>query len=174
MAAPHLPRAMAAAFDGRGVGGARGRRGRGGGGRRPRRGRSGGGAASLLLTVALIVPEVDAAHLGAGVFATTEELELARDEWHTNAAQAEAKHGRPSGWDVSRIADLSELFQGTAGSPGKFYRVNAMNIEQWDTSRVTSLANTFHTAENFNANLVWEYAAPQPSRRPAAALRGRV
>jgi hypothetical protein len=181
MAAPHLPRAMAAAFGGRGVGGARGRRGCGGGGRRPRRGRSGGAAASLLLTVALIVPEVDAAHLGAGVFATTEELELARDEWHTNAAQAEAKHGRPSGWDVSRIADLSELFQGTAascsGTPSGgvgCYRVNEMNIEQWDTSRVTSLTNTFHTAEDFNANLVWEYAAPQPSRRPAAALRGRV
>ena len=179
MAALHLPRAMAAAFDGRGVGGARGRRGCGGGGRRPRRGRSGGAAASLLLTVALIVPEVDAAHLGPGVFATTEELELARDEWHTNEAQAEAKHGRPSGWDVSRIADLSELFQGTAescsGTPSVCsYRVNAMNIEQWDTSRVTSLASTFHTAEDFNANLVWEYAAPQPSRRPAAALRGRV
>ena len=175
MAAPHLPRAMAAAFDGRGVGGARGRRGCGGGGWRLRRGRSGGAAASLLLTVALIVPEVDAAHLGAGgSFHTIEELELARDEWHSDEVQAEVKYGRPSGWDVSRIADLSELFQGTAGSPGKFYRVNAMNIEQWDTSRVTSLANTFHTAEDFNANLVWEYAAPQPSRRPAAALRGRV
>ena len=182
MAAPHLPRAMAAAFGGRGVGGARGRRGCGGGGRRLRRGRSGGAAASLLLTVALIVPEVDAAHLGAGgSFHTIEELELARDEWHSDEVQAEVKYGRPSGWDVSRIADLSELFQGTAascsGTPSGgvgCYRVNEMNIEQWDTSRVTSLTNTFHTAEDFNANLVWEYAAPQPSRRPAAALRGRV
>ena len=98
--------------------------------------------------MALIVPEVDAAHLGAGgSFHAIEELELARDEWHSDAVQAEVKYGRPSGWDVSRIADLSELFQGTAqscsGTPSvcsaKFYRVNAMNIEQWDTSRVTRI-----------------------------------
>ena len=185
MAAPHLPRAMAAAFDGRGVGGARGRRGCGGGGRRPRRGRSGGGAASLLLTVVLIVPEVDAEK---GVFTTKAELKLAVDEWHTSHASgghAEATHGRPSGWDVSRITDLSDLFnteESCSRTSHCFYMVNLMNIEQWDTSRVTRLTGTFHTAEAevfntpymFNANLVWEYAAPQPSRRPAAALRGRV
>ena len=89
MAALHLPRAMAAAFGGRGVGGARGRCGRGGGGRRPRRGRSGGAAASLLLTVALIVPEVDAAHLGGCAWRGVRTSEVALN------VEAEASQEKP-------------------------------------------------------------------------------
>ena len=107
-------------------------------------------------------------------------LQTAVTAWCSNPASATGTYGHISTWDTSAVTDMSYLFSrydedgNDGGAYCSSYDTFNDDISGWDTSRVTSLANTFHTAENFNANLVWEYAAPQPSRRPAAALRGRV
>ena len=47
----------------------------------------------------------------AGVFADKAPLKTAVAEWAADASAAEATHGAISGWDVSRVDDLSNVFE---------------------------------------------------------------
>jgi hypothetical protein len=77
----------------------------------------------------------------------SKELQAAVNQWHANPAAAEAEHGHISGWDTSRVTDVTYLFS------SKFSFNQPLN---WDTSRVTNMGATSNRASNFNKPLVWD------------------
>ena len=101
-------------------------------------------ASSRRLALAVFVVVLAPAE-ASGVFADRAGLKAAVDD----LATAEATHGPIAGWDVSRVDDLSGLFQ-TKG------RCNS-DVSKWDTSKVTSMQSTFQNAEAFKPErLVWD------------------
>ena len=100
-------------------------------------------AASRRLALAVFVAALAPAE-ASGVFYNRAELKAAVDDLTT----AEATHGPIAGWDVSRVDDMSEVFQ----------HKNAFNddIGAWDTSQVTNMLQTFWSAEAFNSELAWD------------------
>ena len=108
--------------------------------------------------LAVVVPAA-ASELPAGAFGGRAELQAAVDAWVADPAAAEATHGSISGWDTSRVDDLSELFR----------EKSAFNeaIGGWDTSKVTMMEYTFYEAKAFNSELAWDtscllYTSPSP------------
>ena len=99
--------------------------------------------ASRRLALAVFVVVLAPAE-ASGVFADRAGLKAAVDD----LATAEATHGPIAGWDVSRVDDLSGLFQ-TKG------RCNS-DVSKWDTSKVTSMQRTFESAASFNQRLDWD------------------
>ena len=106
-----------------------------------------------------------------GVFEDKEALSAAVSDWIANAATAEGTHGAISGWDTSRVDDMSQLFQGKSGFNAQlnwdtsevtnmgftFKEAKAFNQElAWDTSKVTSMYGTFYEAEAFDQALAWD------------------
>ena len=94
-----------------------------------------------------------------GVFDTRTELKAAVDEWIADATAAEATHGHISGWDVSRVDDLSELFAGTCDSPStcgchmwQCLTPSLFNddISAWDTAKATITTKMFARATSFD------------------------
>ena len=85
--------------------------------------------------------------LAAGVFTaqpaagTHAELK-AVDKWVADRTEAELQYGHISGWDVSRVGDLTNLFGGQ-------FAFND-DIGGWDTSSVSSLEGTFWFATSFD------------------------
>ena len=88
-----------------------------------------------------------AAPCDAGVFTDKAPLKTAVDEWAADASAAEATHGAISGWDVSRVDDLSNVFQGKMTFNAQL---------NWDTSKVTNMYATFNQAKAFNHPLAWD------------------
>ena len=110
-----------------------------------RRSASGGGCASALRVAVFVV--VLAPAEASGDFTTKEELQTAVDAWIADEKTAAETHGSISGWDTSRVEDLSELFKDAP----------AFNSElAWDTSKVTNLKETFYNAKAFNQALDWD------------------
>ena len=112
-----------------------------------------------------------------GVFEDKATLSAAVSDWIANEATAEATHGASSGWDTSRVDDLSYVFTGTASydlcpfnddigawdtaavtSLVGTFRYSEFNgaIGGWDTSKVTNMAQTFAQAFYFNSELAWD------------------
>ena len=92
------------------------------------------------------------------VFADLTELETAVDEWTSDAASAEAAHGHINSWDVSGVEDLSALFS--------YKRSFNDDIDDWDTSQVTTLYRTFYVgAPQHRPHPPCLATAPSPSRR---------
>ena len=112
--------------------------------------RSIGSAWRLLLVV---VPAA-ASELPAGAFGDRAALQAAVDAWVADPAAAEATHGSISGWDTSRVDDLSELF----GEKSAFNEA----IGGWDTSKVTTMRSTFVEADAFNQPLAWDTGKVSP------------
>ena len=98
---------------------------------------------------------------GPGVFPTSEALRAAVDEWIDNEAAAEETHGAISGWDTSRVEDLSYLSAGGLAHWGSTCGAGASDspcpfngdVGPWDTSRVTTLRKTFNLATSFDRNI---------------------
>ena len=67
---------------------------------------------TTFLAARLLAAVPAAAHLPAGPFRDRAALKAAVDAWVADPAAAEATHGSISGWDTSRVDDLSELFRG--------------------------------------------------------------
>lgn len=62
--------------------------------------------------------------------------------------QASAFNGNISNWDVSRVVEMSGVFN---GSPFN------QNISNWDVSQVTIFSSMFFAAESFNQNIAqWD------------------
>ena len=100
-------------------------------------------------------------------FASPAALREAVAEWVANEGVVEARRGPPSGWDVSRVDDMSELFSSKSdiyhGTNDYFFldsmrRAITLNeaIGGWDTSKVTRMDRTFDAAAGFNALLAWD------------------
>ena len=90
----------------------------------------------------------------AGAFGGRAELQAAVDAWVADPAAAEATHGSISGWDTSRVDDLSGICESSCY--GLFPSSFNDDVSAWDISRVTSMVNTFYRAEAFNSELVWD------------------
>ena len=81
----------------------------------------------------------------ATIFTTKADLQAAVRAYDANSTDAIATYGAIAGWDVSRIADMSELFLGL-----QFFNADVSN---WNTSSVTSMRAMFNYASAFNQPL---------------------
>ena len=100
--------------------------------------------------------------LPAGAFADRTKLKAAVDDFPTS----ESTHGSISGWDVSRVDDLSgccyESSKGCDESCSGFFPVGFNgDISAWDSSSVTTMDSTFATdgstmGSKFNQPLAWD------------------
>ena len=57
-------------------------------------------------------------------------------------------YGEPNTWDVTRVTDMSCLFE-------DMEKFNAP-IDQWNTSEVTNMAGMFYGARSFNQPIPWD------------------
>ena len=87
----------------------------------------------LLVVVGVLVAAND---LPAGAFGDRAALKAAVDAWVADPATAEATHGSISGWDTSRVDDLSDLFECRPWSTRSACPFND-DIGAWDTAAVT-------------------------------------
>ena len=87
----------------------------------------------------------------ATIFTTKADLQAAVRAYDANSTDAIATYGAIAGWDVSRIADMSELFLGL-----QFFNADVSN---WNTSSVTTTGGMFRV--HFARALT-----PQPSDVP--------
>ena len=71
---------------------------------------------------------------------TQGNIQAAVDLWASNPTQAEATYGHISGWDVSSVTDMSQLFSnfGSFNEP----------IGNWNVSNVTNMGYMFWTADH--------------------------
>ena len=100
-----------------------------------------------VLSVVLAAAWPPGAAAAKGVFEGTATLRAAVSDWIDNEATAEATHGAISGWDTSRVDDMSELFK---------YNSIFNSQLNWDTSKVTRMAYMFGSARAFNSELAWD------------------
>ena len=90
----------------------------------------------------------------ATIFTTKADLQAAVRAYDANSTDAIATYGAIAGWDVSRIADMSELFLGL-----QFFNAD---ISNWNTSSVTSMRAMF------------EFASPSISRSASTPPASRT
>jgi hypothetical protein len=94
-------------------------------------------------------------HYTAGTFNDRAELHKAVSQWVYNPSTTASEHGTISGWDTSRVDDMSELFNiYLTNSWEKSY--DFIDISAWDTSRVRTMFRTFGAAGVFNSELLWD------------------
>ena len=86
----------------------------------------------FMILVSVLLP----ATVEAYTFMFKSDLLIAIEAYDTDPTAAEATYGPIDGWDVSRITDMSSLFQAKAN-------FNA-DISGWDTSRVTDMRVMFY------------------------------
>ncbi len=77
---------------------------------------------------------------------TSNELTPSCNRVYTKQAAIKLLYGHISGWDTSRITDMSKLFQFDRG-------FKPVNLNDWDVSNVTNMNNMFHDACYFNSPL---------------------
>jgi surface protein len=83
---------------------------------------------------------------------STESLQEAVNLWCSDRPKAEAQWGPISQWNVSNIADLSNLFRDKADFND--------DISDWDVRHVTNMSNMFSGAMKFNQPLYkWKISA---------------
>ena len=78
----------------------------------------------------------------ANIFLTKETLKEAVDLWCKNRDEAKDRYGHIRRWDVSRVTNMSGLFQNKN-------RFND-NISRWDVSKFTNTSMMFDGAIAFN------------------------
>ena len=69
----------------------------------------------------------------------------ATDKWWDDPKKAEIKYGHISGWDVSNVTDMRNLFS--------FNDDFNDDISKWDVSNVTDMISIFEDAESFNQDI---------------------
>ena len=80
-----------------------------------------------------------------GFHAENETLKGAVEEYIRNKRRAILKYGDISGWDVSNVTDMKEMFL-------RAYKFNG-DLSKWNVSNVTSMGNMFARAKSFNGDL---------------------
>ena len=89
------------------------------------------------------------------VFADRAALLVARNAWCADKRAAAATYGDIDTWDISRVTDLSYLFNSPRGHACRTFNDK---IGGWDTSRVTTFEVRLHA-----------HRSPSPSPCPAAS-----
>jgi surface protein len=72
-------------------------------------------------------------------------LQTAVDLWRTDRTQALILYGQINTWDVSGIADMSNLFEGDEDFNH--------DISNWNTSQVTNMNSMFKNCSGFNRDI---------------------
>ena len=127
---------------------------------------------SNLASLFLIAPRFAMAdNLRGKVAFNSNVLKIAVNDWLNNATTASAKYcGHISEWDVSRVQNMSGLFENAKDfnedlsswdvsnvRDFQFAFANATsfagNLSSWDTSNVKYMKHMFHGASSFNSNL---------------------
>ena len=103
-------------------------------------------------------------------FFTKDNLKTAVDKYLEDQRYAEAKYGHIKDWDVSRITDMSDMFNGATAFNGDlsnwktgnasdmsrmFKDADAFNggdLSNWDVSRVTDMSGMFQGATAFSGS----------------------
>ncbi|KAH8076827.1 hypothetical protein JL721_855 [Aureococcus anophagefferens] len=89
---------------------------------------------------------------GPGTFADKAELEAAVVEWIADPVAAEDKYGPIKDWDVSRVTDMSYMFDNADAFD--------QDIGAWDTSKVMDMSRMFYHAHAFNQDIgAWDTSA---------------
>lgn len=95
-------------------------------------------------------------------FKNKDGLLAARDAWCADAEKANSTYGPIGQWNVSAVKDFTGVFCGSSKWP--FFCNSACSsfnddVNGWDTSQVTTLAQTFYGASAFNQTLdQWDTA----------------
>ena len=110
---------------------------------------------SSLAAALLLLAQIDAS---SAPFVTKAELQAAVRMWVDGRATALSTYGPISGWDVSSITDMSELFRDLANFNDE--------LSSWDTSSVTSMQGMFWVR---SARAPPATTAVGPSQRAACA-----
>jgi len=108
---------------------------------------------------------------------TKAALESAVDEWTSSPESAEATYGHISGWDVSLITDMRNLFRdevtfndeinnwdvsNVTDMSYMFHHATVFNhdLSNWDVSSVTTMENMFYAADEFNGDVsTWDVSS---------------
>ena len=113
---------------------------------------------TTLITLVLLAPRLaQAANLRARVAFSDEVLKFAVKSWLNNPVAAEEKYGHISQWDVSRVKDISSLFE------------NAVDFDEdlsaWDVSNVRDMKYAFANASSFSGDLAkWDISKVKHTR----------
>jgi len=103
-------------------------------------------------------------------YATDETLRGAVKEYLRNKRSAIRKYGNISGWDVSKVTDMREMFIGARSFNGDLSKWNVSNvtnmermfagakkfdgdISKWNVSNVTDMRSMFGYASSFNGDI---------------------
>ena len=77
--------------------------------------------------------------------ATNETLKGAVKEYLRDKRSAIRKYGDISGWDVSNVRDMKEMFENARSFNG--------DLSKWNVSNVTNMRSMFNRASSFNGDL---------------------
>ena len=80
------------------------------------------------------------------------QLQDALAFWSLDATTAVNTYGPISEWDVSRVTDMSRLFEGATSFDG--------DISKWDVSSVTDMSLMFWGATSFRIDISWWKLCP--------------
>ena len=81
---------------------------------------------------------------------TDDDIHEAVDLWCINCIEAEEQYGHISHWDVSRVTDMSHLFDVNYEFPPEGRKKFNIDISNWDVSNVTDMNGMFNGAKSFN------------------------
>ncbi|GMH49565.1 hypothetical protein TL16_g00552 [Triparma laevis f. inornata] len=82
-----------------------------------------------------------------------EDLKVAAKEWCTDEQTAVTKYGPISGWNVSEVTSMRNLFSAGRSGPGEAAKQFNADISRWDVSNVPNMHMMFYGAESFNCDL---------------------
>jgi surface protein len=82
------------------------------------------------------------------VFETKADLQTAVDEWASDSISAESTYGDISTWNVSAIADVSDLFNGWNKANWNF---TSLDLSNWDMSNKTDISQMFSNCPNLTS-----------------------
>merc|ERR1711977_806124 len=74
-----------------------------------------------------------------------EDIRKAVDDWCEDPVAAEKKYGHISDWDVSRVTNMSGLFDGASSFTS--------DLSKWQTGNVTNMQGMFRYARSFSSDL---------------------
>ena len=92
---------------------------------------------------------------GSRTLITNSNIYQIVDEWFENKTQTEAYYGKIGDWDVSRVTDMSDLFEPSTGFGVGKSVVDGFNedISAWDVSNVVYFDSFFNNQTTFNQPL---------------------
>lgn len=80
-------------------------------------------------------------------------LKAAAKKWCQDQVDTEAKFGHISGWNVSKVTSMRELFSASSSDVGNTAKQFNADLSRWNVTNVTVMNAMFKKAESFNSDL---------------------